>query len=245
MQWVPTSRCYTSQLDVSPLECHLAAQTSAFISERNGPLLPTSLCSLHAASVCHLKYAEKQCHCCNVLILDTFTMSGTQTVRRRRTLANLELPSTPSASPKDHTKHDSYATSTGLDEFTADKSPLSPRLSLRAEMENRGKPPRGRPLGRTPPTKARGKQRPKTRIAEFTQEQVVVQPHVSKRKRWLSVCLVWAAIVCAVIVAYWLRFPGVLEDVGGLADIDAADNLVDSVSSGELWDQIAFEDVLG
>jgi hypothetical protein len=111
-------------------------------------------------------------------------------------------------------------------------------------MEERGKPPRGRPLDRTPPSKTRPKRRKKTKIAEFSQDHVLPQPHVSKSKRWISVGLVWVAIVCAVIVAFWLRNPNVWEDVGGLADV-SADDLAESVSSGELWDQIAFEDVLG
>jgi hypothetical protein len=111
-------------------------------------------------------------------------------------------------------------------------------------MEDRGKPPRGRPLDRTPPSKTRPKRRKKTRIAEVSQDHMLPPPHVSKSKRWISVGLVWTAILCAIIVAFWLRSPNVWEHMGGLVDV-GADSVADSVSRGELWDQIAFEDVLG
>lgn len=172
------------------------------------------------------------------------TSPGEHTMRRRRTLADLDIPDRGNSASPHSAPADSYASSTGLDEAAAEKSPLSPRLSLRAEIEDRGKPPRGRAIDRTPPPESRSKRR--RRLTEFTQDKLLPQEYVSKRTRWISVLLVWLAIICAIVVAVWLRLASISgEDDGIDATDDSHDTRTMPWENNDAWQKVAVSQVFG
>ena len=188
------------------------------------------------------------CRFCTPIMSHHNSPSHSQ-VRRRRTLADINVPSPISTPTTPDSTHDSYASSTGLDEFAADRSPLSPRLSLRAALEDRGKPPRGRALDRTPPNEVRNKRRKKIRITEFSQDNMSPQIYVSRRKRWVSVFLVWLAIVAAIVVVVWLRLARLAEQKdevqpGNVADYRPSVDYIDTDGS-DAWQKVNVDDVFG